>query len=574
MINKMILQFKENKWIHYVLIIIIGIILSISLNQIQIRDTHDGSLHMLRLIGTMDTLKMGQFPPLINQNYCNGFGYSMNLFYQPLVTYFPLLIKLIVPTYMLALKVFGAICIILSGITMYQFVYQTTKKRGIAFFSAIFYLIAPYKLANVYKRFAIGEFTAMVFIPLVFLGLVNLFEQDRKKHYYIAIGAIGLMLSHTVTTLYTALFCILYSLFHLKELKEKEIIKKCILNGIFIVLITMFFWMPLLQASTLADYAIMNNDTMGTNGDFAAENTISFSQLWKDKGEEDGTTFLLGIPTIIVLLTTFFVVHKVEGKYKDFYLLSIIFSLIALFMVSRFFPWKIMPNLLCKLQYPWRMMGFFNFFTSFICGINLYYLLKYMVKKDKIKMVFVLIFVSLCIWNSMNILSQFYTTEKEIDEKYETSILENRKISHKRINRDYMPMKALKLQNTYVMTREDKTYLLEGNATILEEIKKDLKDTIQVENVQRNTQLEFPYFYYPGYEVSVITEENKEKIKPIESKNGYLACNIDNEITNATIVVEYVGTKLTYISYGISFISLFIFIVYFTYEKRKEKKND
>lgn len=190
LVSKGIKQIKENKWIHYLIIILIGIILSVPLSQIQIRDTHDGSLHMLRILGTMDTLEIGQIPPLINQNYCRGVGYSMNLFYPPIVTYIPLLIKLFTETYFMALKIFGAICIVLSGITMYQFVYQVTKKRGIALFSAFFYMIAPYKLANVYKRFAIGEFTAMVFVPLVFLGLYNLFKQDKKKHYYIAIGAI------------------------------------------------------------------------------------------------------------------------------------------------------------------------------------------------------------------------------------------------------------------------------------------------------------------------------------------------------------------------------------------------
>ena len=269
-LNKIIEEIKNNKKIHYMIIIIIGIILSSFLCRIQIRDSHDGSLHMLRLIGTYDTLKLGQLPPLVNQNYCNGLGYSMNLFYPPLVTYIPLLIKLFVPTYSVALKLFGAICIIFSGITMYNCVNQMTKNKMIALFAAIFYLIAPYKLANVYKRFAIGEFAAMVFIPLVFLGLYNLFKQDGKKHYYIAIGAIGLMLSHTVTTLYTLLFCIVFILFNIKKLKNKEIIKKCIINIIFILLVSMLFWMPLLEATSKADYAIMNDGIMRTNGRFAS----------------------------------------------------------------------------------------------------------------------------------------------------------------------------------------------------------------------------------------------------------------------------------------------------------------
>ena len=328
------------KWIHYIVIIIIGVILSMPLSQIQIRETHDGVLHMLRLIGTVDTLKIGQFPPLINQNYCNGSGYSMNLFYPPLVTYLPLFIKLFTSSYAVTLKIFGGICIALSGVTMYQFVYQVTKKRTIALFSAIFYLIAPYKLVDVYKRFAIGEFTSFIFIPFVFLGLVNLFEQDQKKHYFIAIGAIGLMLSHTITTLYTCIFCIVYILFHMKQLKNKEIIKKCFINGIFILLVSMFFWLPLLETTTMTDYAIMDDKIIHTNGEYVSSNTISFIQFWKDI-EENGITFKIGAPTIIVIVLTIFVLKKVDKKYNEFYLISIIFSLFSLCMVTKFFPWKI-----------------------------------------------------------------------------------------------------------------------------------------------------------------------------------------------------------------------------------------
>ena len=72
-IEKVVKIIKENRWIHYLIIIIIGVILSIPLlNNVQIRETHDGALHFLRLLGTVDTLEIGQIPPLINQNYCSG----------------------------------------------------------------------------------------------------------------------------------------------------------------------------------------------------------------------------------------------------------------------------------------------------------------------------------------------------------------------------------------------------------------------------------------------------------------------------------------------------------------------
>lgn len=573
-LKKGVNQIKENKWIHYLIIIIIGIILSIPLAKIQIRDTHDGTLHMLRILGTEDTLKIGQIPPLINQNYCNGVGYAMNLFYQPIVTYIPLLIKLFTPSYMTALKIFGGICIVFSGITMYKFAYIVTKKRAVALFSAIFYLIAPYKLANVYKRFAIGEFTALAFMPLVFLGLYNLFNQDGKKHYYITIGAAGLMLSHTVTTLYTAIFAIIYILFNIRKIKQREIIKKCIINIIFILLISMLFWLPLLEATSACDYAIMDDEIMRTNGDFVAYNTISFSQFFKDKGEENGTTFLIGIPTIALLILTIFVYKKIDNSYNEIYLINLIFALISIFMTSRFFPWEIMPGILCKLQYPWRMMGFFNFFTSFICGVNLYIILRQLIKRDNIRLIVSIIFVVLSVIYSNKIMSSFYATDTNLDNTYETAILKNKKISHMSINRDYMPVRAITLQKSYVMQRKDTTYILEGSANIINENKVNLTDNIEIENITKDTTLEFPYYYYVGYKVTIEMSDGSVKdIKPIESKNGYLSCVIDENIDRAIIKVEYVGTTITYVSYIISLISLIGFIIYVRYEVKKGEKN-
>lgn len=69
-INKAIEIIKENKWLHYAIIIIIGIILSIPLSQIQIRETHDGFLHLLRMIGTNNSFKIGEIPPIIAPYFC------------------------------------------------------------------------------------------------------------------------------------------------------------------------------------------------------------------------------------------------------------------------------------------------------------------------------------------------------------------------------------------------------------------------------------------------------------------------------------------------------------------------
>lgn len=565
---------KENKWVHYLIIIILGIILSIPLKNIEIRDTHDGFLHLLRLIGTNDAISIGEIPPIIVPDYCSTMGYAMNLFYPPLVTYIPLLFKLITPTYSIALKVFGGVSIILSGITMYNFAYQATKKRTIALFSAIVYLIAPYKLGNIYKRYAIGEFVALIFLPILFQGMYNLFKEDGKKHYYIALGAILLMLSHTITTLYAAIFCIIYIVFNIPKLINKKIIKKLFINLIFILLITMFFLVPMLEAKQSAEYTIFSDSLMRTTSEYTYKNSLELFEFFKDVGEKNATTYIIGIPTVVLLLLSFYTIRKVDIKYKETYIIFLVLAFVALYITTKYFPWQIAPSFLCKLQYPWRLIGFFNFFSSFICGINLYIIIKEFVKKDWLKIVILLIVLVLSIYYTILIVNQFKTTNEQNDEIYEGYILANPTIiDHMKVNRDYLPVKSIYLQDTYMKTKENKTDVLEGQAQISNENKQKLTLTMDIENAKRDTILEFPYIYYPGYEITIIVGDSSKIVEPIESKYGYLALKLPEDIQDGKIIVNYEGTDITKISYIISFISLIIFVIYIFIEKKRGEEH-
>lgn len=564
---------KENKWMHYSIIVIVGIILSIPLKNIEIRETHDGFFHLLRLLGTYNTISIGQIPPIIVPDFCSGMGYAINLFYPQLVTYIPLLFKFITPSYAIALKVFGGVSIVLSGITMYNFVYQVTKKRTIALFSAIFYLIAPYKLGNVYKRYAIGEFVALIFLPMLFQGMHSLFNEDGKKHYYIAIGTSLLILSHTITTLYAAMFCAIYIIFHIQKLKDKNVIKKIIINLIFIILLTLLFTLPMLEAKQSAEYTIFNDSVMRTTNQWTYDHSLQLSEFFKDIGKNNATTYIIGIPVLLAILLSFYTIKKVDTKYKDIYIIFALLSFVSLYIATKYFPWQIIPSIFCKLQYPWRLVGFFNFFSSLICGINLYILINKFVKKDYLKILILLIILVTSLSYTLSIVNQYKATDSQLDEKYESEILDNPKINHMRINRDYLPLNALYLQSTYMKTKENKTDILEGQAQISNEVKENLNLSMDIKNATKGTILEFPYIYYPGYEVIIYIGDNIQTIKPIESEHGYLALELTENIEQGEIIVEYKGTTITKVSYIVSFVSLIIFIIYIYLEKKRGEKH-
>ena len=131
---------KNNRCVHYFLIFLAATIAAIPLIKLRIYGTDDGFIHILRIMGVEDILKSGTFPPFINQVYCNGFGYAINVFYPPIVTYIPLIFKLFCTHYYTCLKIYSFITILVSGLSMYKLVEEISEKKEIALIAAIFYI--------------------------------------------------------------------------------------------------------------------------------------------------------------------------------------------------------------------------------------------------------------------------------------------------------------------------------------------------------------------------------------------------------------------------------------------------
>lgn len=563
---------KNKRCVPYIIITIIGILVSLPLIGLQIRGTDDGWLHLIRIIGIDNAIKNESFPFLIQPFFCNDWGYSMTAFYPSIVSYVPYFLSIFMGSFINGIKIFAAITVILSGITMYQFLMEITEKKKLALIGAIVYMILPYRLENIYNRFAIGEFTAFVFIPLVFFGLYNLLNGNGKKHYYIAIGATGLMLSHTISTIYTAVFCLIYILFNLKLFFKKDVLIKCLINVIFILLISAIFWVPMLEFKQSAEYAIFEPDALKTSGKYVANNTIELWQLLKDKNEENGVSFVIGIPFITMLLLGIFVFKKLDQKLKDLYITNIVLAVISIIMCTKFFPWIIMPDFLCTLQYPWRLLGFALFFLTPICAINVYFLIKEIKNKKTQDGIYMIVILILFIF-TLKELSSYQIGYQTIDSSYEEQIVQNPKIHYFSVNRDYMPLKALKEQRGYLYTRTDETYVINGEAIISNEEKYGLKMKISLEKAKEGTKLELPYLFYPGYTVKLVEKSSTETvINTSESENGFLQITIPHDIENAEIIVNYTGTTIEKTAYIGSGISVILFICYIIYFRKKDKE--
>ena len=83
------------------------------------------------------------------------------------------------------------------------------------------------------------------------------------------------------------------------------------------------------------------------------------------------------------------------------------------------------------------------------------------------------------------------------------------------------------------------------------------------------TVLEFPYYYYPGYEITLKADDEEIKLNAQESVNGYVSCIVPKPVQNGELKVSYKGTAITRFSYIASGVFTIAFITYIIYEKKR-----
>lgn len=562
---KLLNRIKDNKEYLYILLISIIVCIPLMNKNINIyRD--DGIQHVCRLIETYQTIKSGEMLPMIMSNLCNNFGYSWNIFYSPLTAYAPLIFKIFNFTFTNCLKIFMFAVTLLSGITMYTFMMNVTKNKNVSLLSSILYVLAPYRITDMYIRIAVAELASFVFIPIIFDGLYSVLKEE-KLSFKLIWGTVGLILTHTVITMYTAIICLLYLVFNIKKLKSIKVIRILVISLVCILLITSFYWVGLLQHHNATSYEVFVPGRMEVGNKLEYYKTEFYQLFYTNKDQT--MIYAIGLVTVLGLVLTPIAWKNVEKDYKGTYVLFLIFGIILTIMTLTFFPFEKLPSIFKMIQFTFRLYEFTAFFFAFVAGINY----GIIIKKFKISDVIVLAVIS-------TLLLIPYKSKLE----YELSTNEDRLIEGVRVTEntgrvhagmasmEYLPSKAFKVLNTYIANRKDEPIIMSGEAEILNYNKNgtnlefelaNMKSKKEADNQNNKTEaeltIELPYIYYLGYRVYA----NGGEIEYAESDNGFVQIKINPALyeQNVKINVRYTGTNEMIVASAISIISAMIIVI-------------
>jgi len=375
----------------------------------------------------------------------------------------------------------------------------------------------------------------------------------------LAIGAIGLILTHTIVTMYTAIFAFIYVLINIKKLKNKEILKKLIVNLIFIVVITSFFWAPLLEHKLAADYEVFKPGRMERTEVLKAFKLDLYELFYS---QNDGRMiYQIGLVTLVGLILTPFAIKKLKKENKTktgffrIYIFMLISGLVCSLMTLKIFPFEYMPSILKMIQFTFRLLEFSGFFFSFVVAANFGILVKKLRISDISILTIILIALTFIFMNRVHYVSNF-------DENVfwpAVKVTSNTGRVHAGMaSFEYLPCKAFE-NRSYIETRDQSIHILSGSTQIENEYKENTNMEFEINYTLEETQLELPYIYYLGYTAYLEDGNIKKNIDISESDNGFISITVP-EFSKGKIVVKYTGTLIMKISTIISFIGLILLI--------------
>lgn len=540
---------KEKEIINYILIIIASIIISIPLANKNLniyRD--DGIQHICRIIGTEQTLADKQFLPMIMSNLCNNFGYSWNIFYSPLTAYMSVMFRIFNFSYVNCLKLCMFVIVLLSGLTMYKLTFRITKNKKLATLASIIYILAPYRITDMYTRTALAELASFIFIPIVFEGLYIIVNEE-KKSYKLALGAAGLILTHQVIAMYTAIICFVYLIVFFKKLKSKTVLKNIGVNLLFCILMTSFYWVGLLQHYFSTSYEVFVPGRMERE-EVLIFYKAKFSQLFITSSEQT-MIYAIGLLSVIGLVLTPIAYKKIPEEYKKTYMFFLITGVILIGMTLSIFPFEKLPQALTMLQFTFRLFTFTSFFFAFVVATNFAILIKNFKTLD----IVVLLTISILLLVPYKSKLDFNLKDNEERLINGVRITETTGRVHAGMaSMEYLPTKAFK-NLKYIANRKDEVIVLDNNEAVISDYTKQASNmNCKISNINKEKTIELPYIYYLGYRVYA----NGQEIKYTESDNGFIQINIAKD---SQIKVKYLGTNEMLISYAVSIISFATIIV-------------
>lgn len=478
-------------------------------------EQHDILFHLFRIEGIANGLSAGEFPVRIQSQWLNGHGYPVSVMYGDAFLYIPALFRIMGFDAQISYKAFVVFVNIATAGSSFFCFSKIGKDKRIGVIASAVYTLNLFRLTEIYTRAAVGEYTAMVFYPIVLYGLWYIFtkqqEEIRESGIWLVLGFgyLGILLSHLISCETIGLFTVLVCLLQIKKVVQKERFFALFKAFLFLIAGGLWFVVPML------DYMGLGLRAAKAGGGQIQETGLFWAQFFINryhvggsvqntasgiKGEMPST---LGLIFLVILFAAIFLISCRNKAFQEKKQFKLCFILTGIFMwlCTKDFPYdwiakqaKIGRLLVRSLQFPMRFLAI----LSLLCTWMLVLVLMQN-KTDVLKKGLFEVFVAVIL------LSESVTFMSEVLNSFEAEVIKDGRVISSFTVEGGEYLYAGADTNDYV---DEITEI--GDGVAIESAEKgSLRLELRVTNSSSEEQtLELPLINYKGYQ-AVDTDTGK-----------------------------------------------------------------
>jgi len=543
----------------------------------------DLGLHMLRIEFLARALCDGSFPVRIAPDWIYSHGYASSIFYCDTFLMLPAFLRMAGFSMIIAYNVYIVAINLATAIISYiSFKGMFGKNKLVGLFGSMLYTLAPYRIYNIFNRSAVGEYTAMTFLPLICYGLYLLLKEDisdessKTDWVVLTLGMSGIIQSHVLSCEIVAVFIAILCIIACKRVFRKQTFVQLLKAVGGTVVLNLWFLVPFLDMMASGEYKFSQNSGVSiqargllpANIFYTVQNAGSNSKF-NELGMWDTEPLGVGLAVLLSLIVFFVVSRKYKIDDRSNYnvgVVAFLIGVIATIVSTCYFPWdaiqawnSVTAALVPMIQFPTRLTFIPTVCFIIVACVSAAWSL---CEKDRIqKIAFFGIIISCSIFFSMYQTNDILDARGGMVRLYSVEAMGHSAI----LGGEYLPLEASACKEYH------DAWVSEG--VIVEEYSKDNLEVISKVSVLENSDdampwIELPMTYYKGYKA---IDADTGEVLPIEyGTNGHVRVLLDKGY-EGNIHVWYNGMWYWHIAEIIS-ILFGAAMIYLLYRRNSYKK--
>lgn len=374
----------------------------------------DSRNHVGIIVMAKEALDEGQLPVRVSRTEHHGLRYPLFQFYSPLYyTIAGSIYKWITPENpYITLKIMLILGMMIGGLFSYRCANKITGRTSISLLASAFYMCAPYTLITIHFRAACPENFALGLIPVIVYYTLSLFDNENrlKTTLILALAWTILLLTHTITFFYTAVFSSFLMLIYCVYTKQYQpLFYMC--RAFFICFLLCFWYIapmfiikPLLFINDLIYNPFVYRELTPLSGLFSLSSIAPTPAPGPIFHAPFGDLSLfpiyasIGIPSLLAVgyaIFYLFTIIPLEFRVRVACLL-LTFLLALLFMWLPIDIYSLLPSIFQMAQFPYRLLAQTQWISwlMFIVVMNWAYLNKPLLTTSTISFLAIIILSS------------------------------------------------------------------------------------------------------------------------------------------------------------------------------------